>query len=30
MIDLDWITVLIHRTIGAHRGTAARGSPQKG
>jgi len=27
MIDLDWMTVLICRTIGAARGRAARGSP---
>lgn len=27
MIDLDWMTCLISRTIGAGRGLAARGSP---
>ncbi|WP_268247199.1 hypothetical protein [Paramylibacter ulvae] len=27
MIDLDWMTALIIRTIGAQRGRAARGSP---
>lgn len=27
MIDLDWMTELIDRTIGADRGRAARGSP---
>ncbi|MEJ6709661.1 MAG: hypothetical protein QNK92_12860 [Amylibacter sp.] len=28
MIDLDWMTSLVSRTIGANRGRAARGSPQ--
>ncbi|MGB0505876.1 MAG: hypothetical protein ACPGGK_06735 [Pikeienuella sp.] len=27
MIDVDWITALISRAIGAARGRAARGSP---
>lgn len=27
MIELDWMTALISRTIGANRGRAARGSP---
>ncbi|MDR6266204.1 hypothetical protein GGE09_003220 [Roseobacter sp. N2S] len=29
MIDLDWMTALISRTIGADRGRAARGSPKR-
>ncbi len=28
MIDLNWMTHLVSRTIGANRGRAARGSPQ--
>ncbi len=28
MIDLNWMTALVSRTIGANRGRAARGSPQ--
>lgn len=27
MIDLNWMTALVSRTIGANRGRAARGSP---
>ena len=29
MVDLDWMTTLTERTIGARRGRAGRGSPPK-